>query len=149
MADLIKNKKIHFNYEILEEFEAGIELLGTEVKSLRRGRGSLNASHITIRGNEAFLIGTDIPPYQPNNSEKDYDSLRNKRILLTKKEIEKIAKSEKTKGLTVVPISVYNKGSKLKVRIAIVRGKREIDKREKIKKRDTEREIGRTLKNRR
>jgi len=144
---LVQNKKAYFNYEILEKIEAGIELLGFEVKSLKRGQGSLEGSHITVRGNEAFVISMQIPPYQPANTPKDYDPLRNRRLLLTKKEIESLSEPENQKGLTIVPLSVYNKGRKLKIEIAIVRGKKKYDKREIIKKRDTEREIRRTLKN--
>lgn len=144
---LIRNKKAQFDYEILQKYEAGIELFGFEVKSLKKGQGSLEGAHITIRGGEAYLINMQIPPYQPKNTPKDYEPTRNRRLLLTKNEIESLGKNENQKGLTVVPISVYNKGSKVKVEIAIVRGKKQHDKRESIKKRDTEREIRRDLKN--
>jgi len=144
---LIQNKKAYFNYEILEKTEAGIELQGFEVKSLKKGQGSLEGSHITVRGGEAFVIGMNIPPYQPANTPKDYDPVRNRRLLLTKKELRDLAGAEGQKGLTIVPLSVYNKGRKLKLEIAIVRGKKKYDKRETIKKRDTEREIRRSLKN--
>lgn len=143
---LIQNKKAYFNYEILKKFEAGIELLGFEVKSLKKSQGSLEGSHITVRGNEAFVLNMNIPPYQPSNTPQDYDPMRNRKLLLTKKEIEDLGKAESQKGLTIVPLSVYNKGRKLKLEIAIVRGKKQYDKRETIKKRDTEREIRRSLK---
>lgn len=144
---LIQNKKAYFNYEILEKIEAGIELLGFEVKSLKKGQGSLEGSHVTVRGREAFVISMNIPPYQPANTPKDYDPIRNRRLLVTKKEMERLSGEENQKGLTIVPLSVYNKGRKLKLEIAIVRGKKKYDKRETIKKRDTDREIRRTLKN--
>lgn len=144
---LIQNKKVFFNYEVLEKIEAGIELLGFEVKSLKKGQGSLESAHITVRGNEAFVIGMQIPPYQPSNTPEGYNPIRNRRLLVTKKEIERLGKEENQKGLTVVPISVYNKGRRLKIEIAIVRGKKKYDKRETIKKRDTKREIRRSLKN--
>ncbi len=144
---LIQNRKIFFNYEILEKTEAGIELFGFEVKSLKKGQGSLEGSHITLRGGEAFVINMQISPYQPANTPKDYDPLRNRKLLLTKKEITELTKSENQKGLTIVPISVYNKGRKVKLEIAVVRGKKQFDKRETIKKRDTDREIRRGLKN--
>jgi SsrA-binding protein len=143
---LIKNKKAYFDYEIIEQFEAGIELLGFEVKSLKKSSGSLLGSHIIIRGKEAFLIGVSIPPYQVNNTPKDYDPLRTRKLLLSKKELAELARSEKQSGLTIVPLSVYNKGHRLKLDIAVVRGRKKHDKRENIKKRDTEREIRRTLK---
>jgi SsrA-binding protein len=144
---LIQNKKAYFNYEILDKIEAGIELLGFEVKSLKKGQGSLEGSHIVIRGNEAFVVNMQIPPYQPANTPPDYDPLRNRRLLVTKKEIGRLSEEENQKGLTIIPISVYNKGRKLKIEVAIVRGKKKYDKRESIKKRDTEREIRRSLKN--
>ncbi len=143
---LIQNKKAYFNYEILEKIEAGIELLGFEVKSLKKGQGSLEGSHITVRGNEAFVVNMQIPPYQPANTPKEYDPTRNRRLLLTKKEIGQLSGEENQKGLTIVPLSVYNKGRKLKLEIAIVRGKKKYDKRETIKKRDVEREIRREIK---
>ncbi len=146
MASYAENRKARFNYEILEKYEAGIELLGTEVKSVRSGRMSLDGSFVIIRGGEAFLMNANIPPYQIKNSSKDYDPLRNRKLLLTKKELNELGKSEKT-GLTIVPMSVYNKGRKIKVDIALAKGKKKADKRESIKKRDTDREIRRTLKN--
>ncbi|MBU0612348.1 SsrA-binding protein SmpB [Patescibacteria group bacterium] len=148
MANYAENRKIHFNYEILEKYETGIELLGVEVKSIRSGKISLEGAYVIIRGGEAFLINTNIQPYQPNNMPKDYDPLRNRKLLLTKKEVEKLAGSEKNKSLTIVPISVYNKGRKIKVEIALVKGKKKHDKRETIKKRETEREVRREYKGR-
>jgi len=146
--NLIENKKARFNYEILETHEAGIELFGFEVKSLRKGQGSLEGSRVLIRGGEAFVVGVTIPPFQPANTPKDYEPTRTRRLLLSKKEILKLSGVEHQKGLTMVPISVYNKGSKLKVTVAVVRGKKKYDKRETIKRRDTDREIRRTLKDR-
>lgn len=146
MAPLIQNRKVFFNYEVLEKIEAGIELLGIEVKSLRGGQGALDGTHITIRGGEAYLIGMDIPPYQPKNTPADYNPKRNRRLLLTKKELAEVGGKESSRGLTLVPISVYNKGRSLKMEIAVVRGKKKFDKRESTKKRETEREIRRTLK---
>jgi SsrA-binding protein len=140
---LIQNKKIHLDYEILEKFEAGIELLGFEVKSIREKQGSILGSYVTIRGAEAFLIGSNIPPYQEKNTDENYDPKRNRKLLLTKAEIERLALLEAKKGLTISPVSMYNKGKKIKVEIAIVRGKKKFDKRQDIKKRDTDREIRR------
>jgi len=142
----IQNKKVHFNYEILEKFEAGIGLLGLEVKSLKSKQGSLEGAHIIVRGGEVFLVGATIPPYQPSNTPKGYDPERARKLLLTKKEIYVLSDAESKKGLTIVPISVYNKRNKLKLEFGIARGKKKYDKREDIKKRDTERDIGRNLK---
>ena len=146
MASYAENRKARFNYEILEKYEAGIELLGTEVKSVRGGRMSLEGAFVIIRGGEAFLINADIPPYQIKNASKDYDALRNRKLLLTKKEIAALAGNDKNKSLTIVPISVYNKNRKIKVEIALVKSKKKFDKRENIKKRETEREIRREYK---
>jgi len=146
MSHYAENRKAQFNYEILEKYEAGIELLGVEVKSVRGGQMSLEGAFVIVRGGEAYLINANISPYQVKNTPKDYDSLRNRRILLTKKEIIELAGSEKNKSLTIVPISVYNKGRKIKVEIALVKGKKKFDKRETLKKRDTDREIRRAKK---
>ena len=146
MTHYAENRKAYFNYEILEKYEAGIELLGVEVKSVRDGQMSLEGAFVIIRGGEAYLINATIPPYQAKNAPKDYDPLRNRKLLLTKKEISELGGSERNKSLTIVPISVYNKNRKIKLEIALVKGKKKFDKRETLKKRDTEREIRRTLK---
>ena len=143
---LIEHKKARLNYEVLEEFEAGLELLGHEVKSLRGKQGKLEGAHVIIRGGQAYLVGTHIPPYQAANTPKEYDPARSRRLLLTKKEIVTLAGAERQKGLTLVPLRVYNKGRKLKVLVAIARGRKKYDKRAVLKKRDTQREMRRTLK---
>lgn len=148
MPNYAENRKARFDYEILEKYESGIELLGTEVKSVRGGRMSLEGAFVIIRGAEAFLINSNIPAYQPKNAPTDYDPLRNRKLLLTKKEITELAGSEKNKSLTIVPISVYNKNRKIKVEVALVKGKKKFDKRETLKKRDTDREIRREIKER-
>ena len=143
----IENKKVFFNYEITDTLEAGIELFGYEVKSVKAGTGSLEGSYILVRGKEAFLIGARISPYQTNNTPKEYDPLRNRKLILHKEEIEKLESSgEKGKGLTVVPICIYNSGNRIKVEVGIAKGKKKFDKRETIKKRETDREIRRELK---
>ena len=146
MANYAENRKVYFNYEILEKYEAGIELLGLEVKSVRSGKMSLEGAFVIVRGGECFLINANTPPYQPNNTPKEYDPIRNKKLLLTKKEIRVLADSGNNKSLTIVPISVYNKGRKIKISIALVKGKKKFDKRETIKKRENDRDVRRTLK---
>ena len=148
MTQYVANKKAHFNYEILERYEAGIELLGHEVKTLRSKRGSLEGAYVIVRGSEAFVTGMHIPPYQVKNVEESYDPYRNRKLLLTKDEIKKLAGNESKSGLTIVPNSVYNSRRNLKIEIAIVRGKKKFDKRETIKKRETDREIRREFKDR-
>lgn len=142
---LLENRKAHFNYEFLEKLDAGIELFGFEVKSLRAKLGSLEGAHAVVRGNEVFLVNVYIPAYQPKNAPKGYDERRNRKLLLTKKEIQTLASAEAKKGLTIVPISVYSKGRKIKVMLAIARGKKKFDKRETLKRRDTERDMRRTM----
>lgn len=140
---LLENRKATFNYEFLEKLDAGIELFGFEVKSLRGKQGSLEGAYVIVRGKEAFMVGAYIPAYQPKNAPKGYDERRNRKLLLTKKEIEALAGAESKKGLTIVPLSVYNRGRKLKVLLAIARGKKKFDKRETIKRRETERDMRR------
>jgi SsrA-binding protein len=124
-----------------------LELLGTEVKSLRAGQGKLEGSHAIVRGGEAYIVGMHIPPYQPKNTPADYDPDRSRRLLLTKKELIQLADYESQKGLTIVPLRVYNKGKNLKVLIGAAKGRKKYDKRAVLKERDTKREIERTLKN--
>ncbi len=148
MPTFVKNKKAHFNYEILEKMNAGIKLLGFEAKSLRNNQGSLEGAYIIVRGGEAFLIGAHIPPFQPANTPDSYDPYRNRKLLLTKKELVKLGDIDNKKGLTITPLSVYSKGKNLKLEIGIGRGKKKYDKREDIKKRDTARDVARELSDR-
>lgn len=146
MAVFATNKKTSFDYEVLEKFEAGIELLGNEVKSIRLGRAQLLGSFVLIRGGEAYITGLVIPPYQTNNTEATYIEDRTRKLLLSKKQIAGLQESLKNKGLTLIAISLYNKGTKIKIEIGLAKGKKKFDKRETIKKRDTDRELRRTLK---
>ena len=145
MTTFIDYKKAHFNYEILEKIEAGIELLGFEVKSVKKGQGSLEGAYVIVRGGEAYVMNIFIPPYQEKNTPSGYEPRRNRRLILTKKEITRLSDIE-SGGLTIVPIKWYNKGSKLKLQIAIARGKKKQDKRQSIKARDTKRDIEREVK---
>ncbi len=146
MTTFIQNKKATFNYEILETFEAGLVLSGHEVKAIRHGMGSLLGAYVIIRGSEAFLVKATITPYQVANTPKAYDPERARKLLLSQKEIRALEKKLNTAGLTIVPISLYSKKSKIKLEIALVRGKKKADKRETLKERDTKRDILRTLK---
>ncbi len=148
MAILVDHKKAHFNYEVLEQYEAGVELLGFEVKSLKKGQGSLDGAHVTIRGGEAYVINMFVPPYQEKNTPADYNPRRHRKLMLTKDEIRKLADIESGKGLTIVPISIYNKSNLIKVSVAVVRGKKQFDKRNTISKRETDREARRAMKDR-
>ncbi len=146
MESYIESRKVRFNYELLEQYSAGVELLGFEVKSVRAGHGSLEGAHIIIRGHEAYIVGMKIDPYQVGNTPPSYDREQTRKLLLTKKEILILEEQEAKKGLTLVPLSLYNKNGKVKLAFAVARGKKQFDKRETIKKRDTDRDIGRLLK---
>ena len=138
---LVLNKKWGLNYEIKEIIQAGIELFGFEVKSLRGKQGSLDGGRVIIRGGEAFLIGSFIPAYQPANTPKSYDPQRTRKLLLNKSEMEKIIRDEESQNLTTIPISLYLKGGLVKCEIALCKKKRKGDKRENIKKEISRREL--------
>jgi len=146
MPVLLKNKKATLNYELLEKFEAGLELRGFEVKALKQKKGSLVGAHVIVRGGEAFLAGMNLPPYQPKNTPSDYDSYRPRRLLLKSAEINTLVGKDSQKGLTIIPLSIYTKGRKLKLEIAVARGKKKYDKRQTIKKRQAKRRTDRILK---
>lgn len=146
MPELSSNRRIRFDYETKEEYEAGIELRGFEVKSAKEGRMNLVGAFVVIRGNETWLLNASIPPYQAQNTPADYDPLRTRRLLLKKAEIKELIGITAQKGLTLVPIRVYTKQGKIKVLVAVARHKKIKDKREAIKKRESAREIDRTLK---
>ena len=144
---LAENKKAYFDYTILEKFEAGIALLGTEVKSIRAGHMGLKSSYVVIDNNgQVSLIGANISPWQPKNAPQDYRSDRSRKLLLRKREIDYLIGKSHQKGLTFVPLHVYNKKGKIKLEFGIGKGKRQFDKRESIKERETKREIERALK---
>ncbi len=146
IKDFARNKKVYFKYTILEKLRAGISLFGQEVKAIKSGRISLGGSYVVIRGGEAFLVGANIPAYQPKNSRPDYNPERDRKLLLQKAEINHLIGKIKQKGLTIAPLRVYNTKGKIKLDIAIVKGKKKFDKRETIKKRDAKVEMARILK---
>ena len=148
MSVLVKNSKAFFDYEILEKPEAPIELLGFEVKSLRLGRGKLEGSHVLIRGAEVFLVGASVPAYQPKNTPADYKPDRSRRLLLKKKEIMELVGQTSGRNVTIVALSIYTKGPKIKIEIALARGKKKYDKRAKIREREDKRKIAREMKRR-
>ncbi len=141
MAEIATNKRARFDYELLETYSAGIELTGHEVKSLKQRGGLLAGAHIIIRGGEAYLVGLDIRSFQPENAPKNYESDRTKRLLLNKHEIEHLF-GKTLEGLTIVPLKLYdNARGRIKVDIALARGRKKYDKRELLKKRESLREI--------
>ncbi len=141
----ITNRNIRQHYEVLETLRAGLSLLGTEVKSIRTGKGSLAGAKILIRGDEAFLLGAIIPAYQPKNIIIAYEEDRPRRLLLNKNEIKRLYTSSEEKQLTLVPLTIYNCNRKLKLDIGVANKKTTRDKREKIKKRESERSIRRLM----
>ena len=146
MKILSKNKNAYFEYHILEELEAGISLIGHEVKAIKTGRISLKGSYASIREGEIFLIGATIPPYQVKNTSKNYDEKRDRKLLLKKRQIRYLADKIEKKGLTIVPLKVYSVKGKVKIGIGLVKGKKMFDKRAKIKQKNTEREMQREMK---
>ncbi len=144
---ITKNKKAYHDYHVLETFEAGIVLKGTEVKSVKQGRINLKDSYAKIKDGEAFLINAHISPYKHGNV-YNHDPTRTRKLLLHRKEIDKLFGKIKEKGLTLVPLKVYIKNGLVKVELGLCKGKKEYDKREDIKRRDLERELRYESKNR-
>lgn len=145
MKTLAENRRVKFDYEILETFEAGIVLSGQEVKSAKEGHISIKGAYVTINQGEVFLINAQISPYKKAGPLPSYDQKRSRKLLLTKQEIKRLLGKVKEKGLTLVPISIYNKHGFVKVKIGLGKGKRKVDKREKIKEREASRKIQRAL----
>ena len=138
-----QNRKARHNYFIEETFEAGLQLTGTEVKSLRGGRSSIGESYVTEAGGEAWLVNADIPEYASGNR-FNHEPRRPRKLLLHRSEIEKLVGKTKESGLTLVPLQLYFKDGKAKVEIALARGKRAYDKRQTLAARDAQREIARS-----
>jgi len=142
------NRRARFEYHLSDNVEAGLVLTGSEVKSLRAGTVSINEAYAMIRGNEAWLIGATIEPY-PQAGMRNHDRLRDRKLLLHRREIDKLRGRVEQKGFTLVPVRLYFKGGKVKIELALGRGKDVADKRETVKRRDSQREIQRALKERR
>lgn len=136
----ITNRKAFYDYNILERFEAGINLLGSEVKAIRLGQADLTGSFVKIIGSEAYLVNSKVFPYQAARSE-DYDERRTRKLLLHKKEILALKSKMEGENLSVVPISMYTKDRFIKVQLALGKGKKKYEKKQAIKKKDIQREI--------
>ena len=143
---ILQNKKARHDYFIIETMEAGIELCGTEVKSLRAAHGNLKDSYVEVKNGEAFILGMHISPYEKGNI-FNRDPLRPRKLLLHKREINKLFGLVKQDGYTLVPLSLYFKGSRIKVELAVAKGKKLYDKRETQAKHDAKRQMERALKN--
>jgi SsrA-binding protein len=146
MSAYVQNRKASFNFELLTEYEAGIVLTGHEVKAIRASKAKLDGAYVVIRGGEAFLVGASISPYQPANTPRHYDTERARKLLLKPKELRELERGSEQEGLTIVALRLHNKKSKIKLAIALARGKKKGDKRETLKARDAKRDIERTLK---
>lgn len=138
------NKRATFDYELLERLEAGLALTGTEIKSVRANNVSLQRSYVQARGDELWLLEANISPYEHGNRE-NHDPTRPRKLLLHRREINRILSNIAQKGLTIVPTRLYLKGGRAKVEIALARGKRKFDKREDIARRDADRQVERAL----
>jgi SsrA-binding protein len=145
---IASNKKALHDYFVVQKFEAGMALQGTEVKSLRDGNANLKDSYVTLKDGEAFLYGAHISPYSHGNLE-NHDPERTRKLLLHKREIEKLHVQTTEKGLTVVPLRLYFKNGRVKVEIAIVRGKKQYDKRATERNRELDREVAQAVKSHR
>ena len=143
---IANNKKAYHDYFIEEKYECGIELYGTEIKSIRMGKVSVKEAYVEIRNGEAFVIGMNISPYEKGNL-FNRDPLRVRKLLLHKDQIRKLNQAVQQKGYTIVPLSVYLKGGRCKIEIGLARGKHVYDKREDIKRKDARREAERDYKN--
>jgi SsrA-binding protein len=141
------NRKATHDYSIEDRFEAGIALLGTEIKSIRAGQANLREGYVQVRGDGLWLVNTHIAPYDPAGRE-GHDPLRPRRLLLHRKEIAKLLSRVQERGYTIIPLKIYLKDRRAKVEIALARGKRQYDKREAIAKREAGRQIERALKER-
>ena len=141
----IKNRKAKFNYEILETYETGIELKGTEIKSIRRGNSNLTDSYGIIKNNEIYLLNMFINKYEEGNR-FNHEETRTRKLLLHKKEIKKLGVALEQKGFTLVPLKLYFKDSKAKILLGLAKGKHTYDKRKTIKQRDIDRDIKKEMK---
>jgi SsrA-binding protein len=140
------NRQARFLYEIIETYEAGVSLLGTEVKSIRGGKVNLKDGYAIIRHGEAWLFNVHISPYEAGGTYFNHEPLRNRKLLLHRKEINQLIGQVEQKGLTLVPLKLYFKNGKIKVSIGLARGKKLHDKRESIKRREDQRDMARALK---
>lgn len=145
MAILAVNKKARFDYDILERYEAGVELFGFEVKSARAGRVNLAGSFAVIRSGEAWLLGASIPPYQVKNTPPGYEPARSRRLLLRRDELRELIGKTARQGLTLVPLELYTKGPRIKLSLGLARHRKRHDKRAKIREREDRRKIERAM----
>jgi len=145
MKVFAENKKAHFNYEILEKLQAGLVLIGSEVKSIKAGRMTLDGSYVILKEGAPHLVGSRVPAWQPKNAPDSYDAERTRKLLLNKGEIDYLLGKTSHKGLVLIPLKVYDSHGRIKLEFGLGKGKKKYDKREDIKKREAQREIARRL----
>ncbi len=146
MPSLIKNRRAHYDYEILETYEAGIKLLGFEVKALKEGQGTLTGAHIKITHDSVSLIGLNIPLYAKAGIILNYDPSRTRKLLMHKSEIKSLEGKVNQQGYTLIPLVLYTKGGLIKISVGLARGKKKSDKRQDLIEKQEKREIERTMK---
>jgi len=145
MKILAINKRAGFDYEILQKLEGGLVLFGQEVKSIKSGHMSLKGAFVTSKGSELFLTNSNVPAYQPKNTPENYDATRPRKVLLHKQEAKALLGKISQRGLTLVPIKVYSIHGLIKLEFGVGKGKKKVDKREDIKKREDKLRIARAL----
>jgi SsrA-binding protein len=144
MYIITENRRARYDYNILDVYEAGIELFGFEVKAIKIGKINISSAYVLIKNNEAWLVGADITPYQKNNIPMNYDQMRSRRLLLKKSEIKELGNQLKRgKGLTLLPLKVYIKNRLVKIELGLARGKKKVDKREVLRQKEATRELRR------
>ncbi|MFA5187849.1 MAG: SsrA-binding protein SmpB [Patescibacteria group bacterium] len=148
MTVLTLNKRAKFDFQILDTFEAGLVLTGQEVKSIRAGHASLQGAYVTLHQNELYLINANVPAYKMAGPLPNYDPTRSRKLLLNKKEIHFLTVRLQQIGLTLIPLSLYTKHKKIKLELALAKGKKLFDKRRSIKEREEKRSVQRALKTR-
>lgn len=141
--EYLRNKKATFDYHLDDTYECGVRLVGTEVKSVKAHHGSLSGAYVAFVDGRLVLLGAHIPAWQEKNAPLGYDPYRTRELLANKRELRDLERVAKTKGLTLIPVSLYGKGGLVKLQLAVAKGKKNFDKRQTLKKRDLDREIKR------
>ncbi len=141
-----ENKKALYDYEIIERYEAGLVLSGQEVKSIRTGHINLTGSYVILKNTQPSLIGAKIPAYQPKNAPADYNPEQPRKLLLNQKEIDYLAGKVNERGFSLIPLKIFDKNGRIKLEFGLAKGKKAFNKKEKIKKRDVQRDMKREFK---
>lgn len=146
MSVSIKNRRVYREFEIIDEYEAGIKLKGSEVKAIKEGKGNLTGAHVKVGLKETWLIGFSIPPYSKSSNAENYDPIRTRKLLLNKSEISSLYGKTAQQGYTLIPLKVYTKGDIIKVSIGLARGRKKADKKAELIKKQLDRDLERATK---